>query len=43
MEQAKYIYSLLGKAFERQTKATEDQRNKQVEAIQNQGQVRKNN
>ena len=42
-EQAKYTYSLLGKAFKRQTKATEDQRNKQVESIRNQGQVRKNN
>ena len=41
VEQAKYTYSLLGKAFERHTKATEDEGNKHVEAIRNQGQVRK--
>ena len=33
-EQAKFTYSPLGKAFEKQTKATEDQGEKQVKAIQ---------
>ena len=33
IEQAKYTYSLLGKAFENQTKTIEDQGKKQVEAL----------
>ena len=32
-EQAKFEYSPLGKAFEKQTKMTEDQRIKEVEAL----------
>ena len=32
-EQAKYIYSPLGKAFEKQIKTTEDQEKNQVEAL----------
>ena len=39
IEQAKFTYSPLGKAFEKQIKTIEDQGKKQVEAIQNQGQV----
>ena len=35
IEQAKFTYSLLGKAFEKQTKTTEDQGEKQTKAIQN--------
>ena len=34
IEQAKFTYSPLGKAFEKQTKTTEDQGKKQVKAIQ---------
>ena len=34
IEQAKFTYSPLGKAFEKQTKAIEDQREKQIKAIQ---------
>ena len=34
MEQAKFTYSPLGKAFEKQTKAIEDKGEKQIEAIQ---------
>ena len=34
IEQAKFTYSPLGKAFEKQTKTIEDQGNKQVKAIQ---------
>ena len=34
VEQAKFIYSSLGKAFEKQTKTIKDQGEKQVEAIQ---------
>ena len=34
IEQAKSIYSLLGKAFEKQTKTIEDQGEKQIKAIQ---------
>ena len=41
IEQAKFTYSPLGKAFEKQTKTIEDQGEKQVKAIQNQGQVEK--
>ena len=34
IEQAKFFYSLLGKAFEKQTETIEDQGKKQVKAIQ---------
>ena len=34
IEQAKFSYSPLGKAFEKQTKAIEDQGEKQIKAIQ---------
>ena len=40
IEQAKFTYSPLGKAFEKQTKTIEDQREKQIKAIQNQGQIK---
>ena len=40
IEQAKFIYYPLGKTFEKQTKTTEDQGRKQIEAIQNLGQVK---
>ena len=40
MEQAKFTYSPLGKAFEKQIKTIEDQGEKQIKAIQNQGQVK---
>ena len=33
IEQAKFTYSPLGKAFEKQTKTIEDQRKKQVDAL----------
>ena len=33
IEQAKFIYSPLGKAFDKQIKAIENQRTKQVEAL----------
>ena len=39
-EQAKFTYSALGKAFEKHTKTITDQREKQIKAIQNQGQVK---
>ena len=39
-EQAKFTYSPLGKAFEKQAKTIEDQREKQIKAIQNQGQIK---
>ena len=35
IEQAKFTYSLLGKAFEKQIKAIEDQEGKQIDAIEN--------
>ena len=35
IEQAKFTYSPLGKAFEKQTKTIEDQRQEQVEALEN--------
>ena len=38
IEQAKFTYSPLGKAFEKQTKTIEDKREKQIKAIQDQGQ-----
>ena len=34
IEQAKFTYSLLGKAFEKQTKTIEDQGGKQVKALE---------
>ena len=34
IEQAKFAYSLIGKAFEKQTKTIEDQGEKQVKAIE---------
>ena len=40
IEQAKFIYSPLGKALEKQTKTIENQREKQIKAIQDQGQVK---
>ena len=40
IQQAKLIYSSLGKAFENQIKTIEDQGEKQIKAIQNQGQVK---
>ena len=40
IEQAKFTYSPLGKAFEKQTKTIEDKREKQIKAIQDQGQVK---
>ena len=39
-EQPKFTYSPLGKTFEKQTKTIEDQGRKQIEAIQNQVQVK---
>ena len=40
IEQAKFTYSSLGKAFEKQTKTIKDQGEKQIEAIQdNKGQL----
>ena len=33
IEQAKFTYSPLGKAFEKQTKTIEDQRKKQIDAL----------
>ena len=40
IEQAKFTYSPLGKAFEKQIKTIEDQREKQIKAIQNQGPIK---
>ena len=40
IEQTKFIYSPLGKAFEKQTKTTEDQGEKQIKTIQDQGQLK---
>ena len=39
-EQAKFTYSPLGKAFEKQIKTIEYQGKKQIKAIQDQGQVK---
>ena len=36
IEQAKFTYSPLGKAFEKQIKSIEDQRENQIKAIQDQ-------
>ena len=41
IEQAKFTYSPFGKAFENQIKTIEDKGEKQITAIQNQGQVKK--
>ena len=40
IEQAKFTYSPLGKAFEKQTKTIEDQGERQIKAIQNQGEIK---
>ena len=40
IEQAKFTYSPLGKAFEKQIKTIEDQGEKQIEAIQDQGHIK---
>ena len=40
IEQAKFTYSPLGKAFEEQIKTIEEQREKHIKPIQNQGQVK---
>ena len=40
IEQAKFTYSPLGKAFEKQTKTIEEQEEKQIKPIQNQGKVK---
>ena len=39
IERAKFTYSPLGKAFEKQIKTIEDQRERQTKAIQNQGEI----
>ena len=39
-QQAKFTYSPLGKAFEKQIKTIDDQGEKQIEAIQNQGSIK---
>ena len=43
IEQAKFTYSPLGKAFEKKTKTIKDQREKQVKAIQDKQLVNNNN
>ena len=40
IEQAKFTYSLLGKAFEAQIETIEDQGKKQIKVIQNQGEIK---
>ena len=40
IEQTKFTYSPLGKAFEKQIKTTEDEGKKQIKAIQDQQQVK---
>ena len=40
IEQAKFTYFPLGEAFEKQTKLFEDQGEKQIKAIQNQGEIK---
>ena len=40
IEQARFTYSPLRKAFEKQIKTIEDQREKQIKAIQDQGQLK---
>ena len=41
IEQAKFTYSPLGKAFEKQIKTIQDQGEKQTQAIQDQGKLKK--
>ena len=41
IEQTRFTYLLLGKAFEKQIKTIEDQGEKQIKAIQDQGQVKR--
>ena len=43
IEQAKFTYSPLGKAFEKQIKTIKDQGEKQIKAIQDQGKTNKKN
>ena len=43
IEQARFTYSPLGKAFEKQIKTIEDQGKKQVDALENQNQKSKQN
>ena len=40
LEQAKFTYSVLGKAFETQIERIEDQGKKQIKVIQNQGEIK---
>ena len=40
IEQAKFTYSPLGRAFEKQIKTIEDQGEKQIKAIQDQGRIK---
>ena len=40
IEQAKFTYSPLGKAFEKQIKTIDDQGEKQIKAIQDEGQLK---
>ena len=40
IEQAKFTYSPLGKAFEKQIETIEDQGEKQIKAIQDQGEIK---
>ena len=40
IEQARFTYCPLGKAFEKQIKTIEDQGEKQIKAIQDQGQIK---
>ena len=40
IEQSEFVLSPLGKAFEKQIKTIEDRRQKQIKAIQNQGQIK---
>ena len=40
IEQVKFTYSRIGKAFEKQTKTIEDQGEKEIKAIQDQGRVK---
>ena len=40
IEQAKFTYSPLGKALEKQIKTIEDQGQRQIKSIQNQGEIK---
>ena len=40
IEQARFTYSALGKAFEKQIKTVEDQGERQIKAIQYQGEIK---